>query len=128
MKKKAVDYTNIISFEKAYESLPKDDEDVVNYDKAKAAGLADHTMAELELIIIIKVVNPEDFKVDFDDTNEKWSPWFQYGQSGFRFVFSYCTVTDSDPGLGSRLCLSDEKRSDFMGKTFLSTYKRFLIK
>lgn len=128
MKKKVINLKDI-TFDKAYNSLPKDDEDVINYDKAKQAGLADHNMAELELIIITKAINPEDFKPDFDNTNQyKWFPWFRYGQSGFRFVRSFFTYSSSNATLGSRLCFFNESTSDHMGKTFEATYKRFLIK
>lgn len=133
MKKKLLNYTDVTTFKAAYKSLPKDDVDIVNYDKAKEAGLADHTMAELELIIITKVVNTDEnknsFSPDFDNiSQQKWAPWFSGGHSGFRFLDSGYAHAGSVPLLGSRLCLSDEKRSDFMGKTFTSIYKRFIIK
>jgi hypothetical protein len=128
MKKKVLKLEDI-TFEKAYNSLPNDDEDVVNYDKAKAAGMADHSMAELELIIITKVANPPDYNADMDDFSiPKWTPVFRYGQKGFRFLYSRYLYTYSDPALGSRLCLFNQSTANHMGKTFEATYKRFLIK
>lgn len=56
----------------------------------------------------------------------RWYPWFEYATSGFRFRVSYYSYTSAFSCGGPRLCLLNEKLSNYMGKQFLPLYDTFL--
>lgn len=115
-------WDEIISYEIACEEQPVHPDDIIHETDS------DDVVAYKMLKHIIKCVNPSDFIADFTNTTQKkWTPIFN-GASGFRFQFSYCYYVSASTDCGSRLCLMDEARSDFMGKTHIKLYERFIIK
>lgn len=73
---------------------------------------------------IVKFMNPPDFKADFTNWNQrKWGPWFDNVGSGFRFMDSYYTRTDSDTRLGSLTSFASEELSDEAAQKFLPIFR-----
>lgn len=74
-----------------------------------------------------------DWEADYSTTDSdkrKWNPWFEYDSSlsAFRFFDSNFVVTIADGVTGAHLCLKSKELSDYMGKQFIDTFNKILIK
>lgn len=89
-------------------------------------GEAD-VIAYQKLKVIIRAINPKDWKIDWNDGNQrKWWPWFYLNKPGFRFLGSLCDWTTTYSTGGSRLCFESEELSNYAADQFLDLYKDFL--
>ncbi|HMI01828.1 MAG TPA: hypothetical protein VK541_05055 [Pedobacter sp.] len=84
-----------------------------------------HDKTSKELQVIIKAVNPADWKTDYKNGSQvKYYPlhWFD-SRSGFRFSYYDWSGTYSDTIVGSRFALASSKLADFMGTVFIDKYE-----
>ena len=84
-----------------------------------------------KLFTIAQAWNKEDgFVPDFSDWNqEKWFPWFKYGEDVARFVFvsTASTPADAYAPFGSRLCFKTSERAAQFGKQFVDPYNEVFL-
>jgi hypothetical protein len=88
-------------------------------------GLRSYERADRFLELLHKSLNG-DWVPDFDNSNQpKWRPWFTGGSRGFRYVGygSWRSVS----GVGSRLCLKEERLAIHAGTKFTSWFKQSII-
>lgn len=92
-------------------------------------GLTKQDIAEQKLKIIIEALN-DGWKPDiFDSSIYRWYPWFRPNNSPSSFAFddSLYMISYACAGSGSRLCLKNERLSDYCGKQFIDIWKQFLL-
>ncbi|MCX6232645.1 MAG: hypothetical protein NTZ33_14000 [Bacteroidetes bacterium] len=112
-------WDEIISYEIACEEQPVHRDDII-YETD-----SDDVVAYKMLKHIIIVVNDAPAFPNWEDSNQKkWTPIFNRA-SGFRFRASAYIYDGTRSCCGSRLCIIDQTRSDFMGKTHTKLYERF---
>lgn len=100
----------------------------MNEQALRAAGATEFGIATMRQETIVEAING-DTKINlFDTEQKKWQPWYHIDQSssGFAFCVSCYDCSDADAGYASRLCLADEKRSDFYGKRFCEEIQKFM--
>ena len=103
-----------------------DDADVVDYHKLISVKVADHILANQELVIITKALN-EGWTPDWH--NDEWDKWFNWfynsSSSSGRFSFNDAFGSlISFSRCGSRLCFKSKELAQYAAKQFLDTYKR----
>lgn len=101
----------------------------LNEAKLMDLGLTKHDIAYQKLVTIIKALN-EGCEPDVCDSNiYRWYPWFKPNESPSSFAFgvSLCASARAVAGSGSRLCLKNEKLSDYCGKQFINLWKQFIL-
>jgi len=79
-----------------------------------------------QMTTIYRAVN-KDWKANYDDGSQpKWGPWMKKTSSGFVFSLSRFGNASTGTRLGSRLCTSDQKNSDAVGKKFIDIWNKIL--
>ena len=87
---------------------------------------SDDEIAYKKLKVVVKALN-EGATLDYGNKNQqKWSPWFEYAGSGFRFLDTDCGCTDTRAAGGSRLCFKTEDLARYAGTQFIDLYNQFL--
>ncbi len=123
-KAKIVEFTDIKTFGDVCEAVGTTEEEF--NDIFEGLGLDPDTLAYEKLKLVVRAINPQGWKADWDNSNQKkWYPWFCLS-SGFGFDGSYYGYSASYTGSGSRLCFESEARSNHAGKIFTDLYKEFL--
>lgn len=117
------------TIEDACALLSEDDTDVLDYRTLQNARVADHILANQELVIITKALN-EGWIPDWH--NEGWDKWFNWfnmtgSSSASRFSFSVSDSQLSNSDCGSRLCYKSEKLADYAGKQFEDLYRDYYV-
>lgn len=84
-----------------------------------------------ELFTIAEAWNKEDkFVPDFSDWNQdRWFPWFRYGEDAAGFVYAYTDHAPANAGaaFGSRLCFKTHIRAEQFGKQFEDLYNKVFL-
>ena len=114
-------YKDITSFEDACEYLGIDSEDV--YDES--ADTKDE-IAYKRLKVIYKAINKlNNWVVDYKNSNQyKYYPWFNV-VSGFSYSDCICDITFAYVGV--RLCCGSREEAEYIGTTFTTEYKDYLL-
>lgn len=83
----------------------------------------DRQKASKELEVIVKAVNQgEDFKSGY-----RYAPYFkQNGGGGLGFHYSHCGFDGYCCSVGLSHALVSNSKSDFVGKTFMPIYERYI--
>lgn len=92
-------------------------------------GLIKHDIAYQKLATVVKALN-EGWTPNICDSSVcRWYPSFKINDSPFSFAFNSSNYAASvmDAGSGSRLCLKDNKLSDYCGKQFIDLWKQYLL-
>ncbi len=96
-----------------------------DFDKSNK-GLEPDEIAYRQLKLIVKAYN-QGWTPDWKNSNQaKWYPYFEYKESSFGFSHTAYAYWYTDTGVGSRLCLENEKRARDAGKKFEKIYNTFL--
>ncbi|SKB63486.1 hypothetical protein SAMN05660477_00391 [Soonwooa buanensis] len=115
----------IKSIDDVIKGLGNNDSDVLDYLELQKLDIADHILANQQLVIITKALN-EGWTPDWDNGQwDKWFNWFYGGSSSSgRFSFSFSDYQYSFSLCGSRLCFKSKELAQYAAKQFLDTYKR----
>jgi hypothetical protein len=97
--------------------------------KLMELGLTKHDIAYQKLTTIVKALNEGWVPDVCDGRVYRWCPWFNTNGSPSSFAFyasSYANAI-AHAGSGSRLCLKNEKLSEYCGKQFIDLWKQFIL-
>lgn len=84
-----------------------------------------------ELFTIAQAWNKaDDFVPDFSNSmQDKWFPWFVYdkGAAGFVYANTNAAPSNTNAGIGSRLCFKTRNRAIQFGKQFVGLYNQVFL-